>query len=57
MTFGTADARHKTPGIGPLKRANGAAVAATSCKRYSASAPPGKLAIVTSKRKGSEWGQ
>lgn len=27
--IGTADARHKTPGISPLKRANGAAVAAS----------------------------
>lgn len=29
MPFGTADARHKAPGIGPLKRADGVAVAAS----------------------------
>lgn len=29
MSFGTADARHKAPGIGPLKSAYGVAVAAS----------------------------
>lgn len=42
MPFGTADARHETPGIGPLKRADGVAVAASdiALRPHSASFPP-----------------